>query len=90
MTYTLRSTDRGDGTTINNLVRDSDGAFIPEDPANTDYLQYLEWLEGGGVPTPELVAAPVDESAPIRSEAVAKLIALGLTEAEALAIAGMR
>ena len=32
------------------IIRDSDGAIIPPDPANTDYQQYLEWLEDGNVP----------------------------------------
>lgn len=27
-------------------------SFIPFDLANTDYQQYLKWLEEGGVPTP--------------------------------------
>jgi hypothetical protein len=25
---------------------------IPFDPANTDYQQYLKWIEEGNVPTP--------------------------------------
>ena len=29
-----------------------DGAFIPFDPANTDYQAYLKFLEDGGVPEP--------------------------------------
>jgi hypothetical protein len=27
-------------------------AFIPFDPANTDYQAYLKWLEEGNVPEP--------------------------------------
>ena len=34
------------------LVRVADNAFIPFDPANTDYQQYLKWLEEGNEPLP--------------------------------------
>jgi len=30
----------------------SDNAFIPFDPANTDYQEYLKWLEAGNQPLP--------------------------------------
>ena len=30
----------------------SDGASIPFDPANTDYAEYLKWLEAGNTPLP--------------------------------------
>ena len=33
-------------------VKRSDGMFIPIDPANTDYIAYLKWIEEGNVPTP--------------------------------------
>ena len=32
---------------INSVQRLSDGAFIPFDPANTDYQAYLEWVDEG-------------------------------------------
>jgi hypothetical protein len=36
----------------NVIVRVSDGAFIPLDPANTDYAAYLAWLAEGNEPLP--------------------------------------
>lgn len=35
-----------------NIKRLSDNAFIPFDPANTDYQAYLQWLEQGNTPLP--------------------------------------
>lgn len=32
------------------IVRDEDGAFIPTDPNNVDYQEYLAWLAKGNTP----------------------------------------
>ena len=34
------------------IKRLADNAFIPFDPDNTDYQQYLAWLEEGNTPLP--------------------------------------
>jgi hypothetical protein len=36
----------------NTVQRLSDSAFIPFDPANTDYVAYLAWVEAGNTPEP--------------------------------------
>lgn len=34
------------------ILRTADQAFIPPDPANTDYANYLAWLSEGNTPEP--------------------------------------
>jgi hypothetical protein len=44
MTYQL--------TQVGTILRIADNAFIPPDPANTDYQLYLAWLAEGNEPLP--------------------------------------
>ena len=37
---------------IPNVIRRTTGGFIPFDPDNTDYQEYLAWLAEGNEPLP--------------------------------------
>jgi hypothetical protein len=45
MVYTLTQTP-------DIIVRDEDQAFIPNDPDNVDYQEFLAWCDEGNQPTP--------------------------------------
>jgi len=45
-------------TTSTSILRLSDGAFIPADPANTDYAAYQAWLDAGNTPEPAPAPPP--------------------------------
>lgn len=63
----------------NGVVRLADGAYIPVDPANTDYQQYLVWLDAGGIPAPADLPAKVPLVVS-RFQALAALMQAGLLE----------
>jgi hypothetical protein len=76
MTYRLTAGDL--------IFRTEDDAFIPPDPANTDYAAYLAWLDEGNTPEPAPGPAPV----PVLT-ASEKLAAAGLTVAELRELLGL-
>jgi hypothetical protein len=76
MTYQLTQGDT--------ILRTTDGAFIPPDPANTDYAAYLAWLEEGNEPEPAPEPEPV-----LEPTAAEKLAAAGLTVAELKELLGL-
>lgn len=51
------------------VVRLSDNAFIPMNPANTDAQQFAKWLQEGNKPT------PAEEGGVVTDEWVAETIA---------------
>jgi hypothetical protein len=50
--YKLIETTTLSGQEIRNIKRIADNAFIPFDQDNTDYKEYLKWLEEGNQPEP--------------------------------------
>jgi len=50
MTYTLTKTT--------DVIRDADNLYIPDDPANTDWRTYQEWLAEGNTPNPYVPPPP--------------------------------
>jgi hypothetical protein len=76
MAYQLITTDC--------ILRTTDGAYIPPDPANTDYAAYLKWVAAGNMPEPApIVALP----APLTP--AEKLAASGLTVEELKQLLGL-
>jgi hypothetical protein len=47
----------------NCIIRLADGATIPLDPANTDYANYLAWVDAGNVPEPAPAPTVVEQTA---------------------------
>lgn len=76
MTYQLTQSDA--------VIRFADGAFIPPDPANTDYRAYLGWLNDGNTPEPAQDMTP-----PPQPTAAEKLAAAGLTVDDLKSLLGL-
>ena len=76
MTYQLTHNDA--------ILRTADNAFIPKDPGNRDYQEYLKWLAEGNTPLP----APEPEPVPVLTTEQ-KLEAAGLTVAELKELFGL-
>ena len=47
---------------VDMIIRLTDNTFIPVNPDNTDYKNYLKWLEEGNTPEPADVVEPAKTS----------------------------
>jgi len=69
---------------IPDLIHCTTGGFIPFDPANRDYQEYLAWLAEGNTPLPP---DPIPEPEPLTPQQ--KLEAAGLTVEELRELLGL-
>jgi hypothetical protein len=56
--------------TESSVIRTADGAWIPNDPANRDWVEYQQWLEDGGVPDPYVEPPPPEPAPPTPEQEV--------------------
>lgn len=59
------------------IIRLSDNAFIPANPDNRDFAEYLEWKAEGNIPE---AADPIDHMTSLRDERNTKLAASDWTQ----------
>jgi len=76
MSYTKMIRPNGESAGVR---RDADRACIPEDPRNSDWRAYQEWLAAGNVPAPAPPPAPAAARPKPPPDAHAVLASLGLT-----------
>jgi hypothetical protein len=53
------------------VIRTTDRACIPFDPANTDYAEYLKWLDAGGIVLAADAAPVAEGNTPLPADSVA-------------------
>lgn len=56
------------------VIRELDGAFVPGDAGNRDWLGYLAWINAGGVPDTRPMPDVVDEPPALNESQVNRII----------------
>jgi hypothetical protein len=74
-------------TSTSTVLRNSDQASIPADPANRDWREYLDWLAAGGVPDPYVAPAQVVPASASKLGIKRALAEIGLWDQAKAAIA---
>lgn len=71
-------------TSTDTVIRLKDGAFIPADPKNADYAQYLSETGKGEIATPYIAPPPEAEKPPklTQGQARVRLAGAGFTPAQ--------
>ena len=64
-------------TNSTSIIRLADSAFIPADPLNRDYAEYLEWLAAGNEPLPYEPPPPAPITAVTMRQARLALLEIG-------------
>ena len=76
-------------TNSTTILRLSDSASIPADPANTDYAGYLQWLAEGNTPKPSApIVIPTPASLSMKQARLA-LLAAGYLDAVEAGVSAM-
>ena len=76
-------------TNTDSVIRLSDGAWIPNDPANTDRATFAAWLAEGNTPEPADPIVPVVPQSVTPRQARLALLQIGKLDAVSAALAAM-